>query len=42
MKLTDKIIYVAGTCFEKKAKVKNIGNNTQYIFFLLYIAKIKQ
>ena len=32
MKPTDKITYVAGTCFERNAKPKNTGINAQYNF----------
>ena len=41
IKKTDKIIYVAGTCFEKKAKPKNIGINAQCNLLLLFIANNK-
>ena len=30
-----------GTCFEKKANPKHIGNKNQDIFFSFFIAKIK-
>jgi len=32
IKLTDKIIYAAGVCFERNAMPKNIGINVQYNF----------
>ena len=32
IKPTDKIIYAAGTCFERNARPKNTGINTQYNF----------
>ena len=41
IKETDKITYEAGTCFERKAKPKNTGINTQYNFLWLFIANNK-
>ena len=41
MKPTDKITYVAGTCFERNAKPKNTGINAQYNFLWLFIANNK-
>ena len=41
IKLTDKIIYAAGTCFERNAKPKSTGINTQYNFLWVFIANNK-
>ena len=36
---TDKITYVAGTCFERNAKPKSTGINAQYNFLWLFIER---
>ena len=41
IKPTNKIIYAAGTCFERNAKPKSAGINTQYNFLWVFIANNK-